>query len=302
MDGEANRMGSFSGLGKIKTISFEKTLSYLWLHIGVLLMAVNIHYFMAPNQFASGGLGGLSVVLQSYFPTIPLGGLMGLLNILFFLLGFAFLGFQFGLKTIYASFLLTFFVWMLGRLDPVYVPLSHDLFIQLVVGTLIAGLGLVLVLKQNASTGGMDLIAMIINKYFAIEIGKAVLMADCLISLAAIFAFGMEKGLYACFGVFLRGVVVDYFHDQLQMTKEVVIISEKCEHIKHYIIEQLHKSATLHSAIGAFSNDEKEVITIVLKRQDYIKLKKFIYKIDKNAFITVHNMNEVVGNNFNNVV
>ncbi len=302
MDGEANRMGSFSGLGKVKVITFEKTASYILLHVGVLLMAVNIHYFMAPNQFASGGLGGLSIVLQAMFPNMPLGGLMGLLNILFFLLGFAFLGFQFGLKTIYASFLLTFFVWGFGEIDPVSMPLSHDLFIQLVVGTLIAGLGLVLVLKQNASTGGMDLIAMILNKYFSIEIGKAVLMADCLISVAALFVFGVEKGLYACFGVFLRGIVVDYFRNQLQMTKEVVIISKKCEHIKQFIIENLHKSATLHTAKGAFSNDDKEVITIVLERQDYIKLKKFIYKTDKRAFITVHNMNEVMGSNFKNIV
>ncbi|MFT8322427.1 MAG: YitT family protein [Bacillus sp. (in: firmicutes)] len=285
-----------------KKVRIRSIWDLLLLHVGVFLVAVNIHFFLAPNHFAAGGLGGLSIVLHALFPQYSLGILMLVLNIILFSIGFIFLGFQFGLKTIYASFLLTFMVWVLQKYVPLNAPLSNDLFLQLVIGTLIAGLGIVLVFNQNASTGGMDLIAMILNKYFSMDIGKAVLLADCSISLLAVFAFGIERGLYACFGIFLRGIIIDYFNNQLTMTKEVVIISEECEQIKEFIIKNLNKSATVHSAKGAFTNNRKEVITIVLEKQDFIKLKKYIYKVDKLAFITVHNMNVVMGSGFKSAI
>jgi len=282
----------------MKKVNAKYIGNLLLLHAGVFLIAANIHFFMAPNQFASGGLGGLSIVLYAFFPNLSLGVVMLLLNIILFIVGFAFLGFQFGVKTIYASFLLTFFVWLLDYFYPMFQAFSDDLLLQLVIGTLIAGFGLVLVFNQNASTGGMDLIAMILNKYLAIDIGKAVLMADCFISLLAVFAFGIDKGLYACFGIFLRGIVIDYFTSQFNITKEVVVISEHWEQIQKYIIRELHKSATIHTAKGAFTNNRKKVITIILERKDYVKLKKYISQIDRKAFVTVHNMNEVIGTGF----
>ncbi|WP_445506368.1 YitT family protein [Niallia sp. 03190] len=285
-----------------KKVNASSIWNLFLLHVGVFLIAVNIHFFLQPNHFAAGGLGGLSIVLHALFPKYSLGILMLALNIIFFSLGFAFLGFQFGVKTIYASFLLTFIVWMLEKFYSLEAALSHDLFLQLVIGTIIAGLGLVIVFNQNASTGGMDLIAMILNKYFAIDIGKAVLLADCTICFLAIFTFGIERGLYACFGIFFRGIVIEYFSSQFRTKKEVVIISEECELIKEFIIKSLNKSATVHSAKGAFTNDRKEVITIVLEKQEFIKLKKYIYKVDKLAFITVHNMNVVMGSGFKNAI
>ncbi|PKG23194.1 YitT family protein [Niallia nealsonii] len=281
-----------------KKISTKIIGNLFLLHTGVFLIAVNIHFFMEPNHFASGGLGGLSIVLHAFFPDLSLGAVMLSLNLILFIIGFIFLGFQFGAKTIYASFLLTFFVWIMDHFYPMSKGFSEDLLLQLVMGTIIAGLGLVVVFKQNASTGGMDLIAMILNKYFAIDIGKAVLMADCLISLLAVFAFGIDKGLYACFGIFLRGIVIDYFTSQFNIAKEVVVISEKCDQIQEYIIHHLQKSATIHTAKGAFTNHSKKVITIILERKDYVKLKKYISQVDRQAFVTVHNMNEVIGTGF----
>jgi uncharacterized membrane-anchored protein YitT (DUF2179 family) len=223
-------------------------------------------------------------------------------NVVLFGLGFMFLGFSFGLKTIYSSFMLSFMVWLFGEVAPMAEPLSEDKLIQLMVGVLIAALGLVIVMKEGASTGGMDLIGMIFNKYFSIDIGKAVLFSDMIIVLLSIVAFGVENGLYALFGIVLRGVVIDYLIQQFSLTKEVVIISYKCDLIKNFIIENLGRSATVHEAKGAFSNEQKEVITIVLKRSEFHSLKKYINEIDKRAFISVHNMSEVVGNGFKSIV
>lgn len=272
------------------------------LHVGIALVAINIHFFLAPNQFAAGGLGGLTIVMHHFFPNVSIGLLMLCFNVVLFGLGFMFLGFSFGLKTIYSSFMLSFMVWLFGEVAPMTESLSEDKLIQLMVGVLIAALGLVIVMKEGASTGGMDLIGMILNKYFSIDIGKAVLFSDMIIVLLSIVAFGVENGLYALFGIVLRGVVIDYLIQQFSLTKEVVIISYKCDLIKNFIIENLGRSATVHEAKGAFSNEQKEVITIVLKRSEFHSLKKYINEIDKRAFISVHNMSEVVGNGFKSIV
>jgi uncharacterized membrane-anchored protein YitT (DUF2179 family) len=275
---------------------------FISLHVGIALVAINIHFFLAPNQFAAGGLGGLTIVMHHFFPNVSIGLLMLCFNVVLFGLGFMFLGFSFGLKTIYSSFMLSFMVWLFGEIAPMTQPLSEDKLIQLMVGVLIAALGLVIVMKEGASTGGMDLIGMILNKYFPIEIGKAVLFSDMVIVLLSIIAFGVENGLYALFGIVLRGVVIDYLIQQFSLTKEVVIISYKCDLIKHFIIENLGRSATVHEAKGVFSNEQKEVITIVLKRSEFHTLKKYINEIDNRAFISVHNMSEVVGNGFKSLV
>lgn len=280
----------------------KSILNFLYLNIGVLLVSINIHFFLAPNHFAAGGLGGLTIVLHHFLPHLSIGPLMVILNIILFGVGFAFLGFQFGLKTIYASFASSFMVWIMDKVTPLATPLSHDKLIQLIIGLLIAALGLVIVFNQNASTGGMDLIGMILNKYFSIDIGKAVLMADGIIVILSIIAFGFESGLYALFGIIFRGVAIDYFVHQFRLTKEVVIISNQCDQIKQFIVTELGRGATVHEAKGAFTDDKKEVITIVVERQEFVHLKKFVNKIDNQAFITVHDTSEVLGNGFRRAV
>lgn len=281
---------------------WKQAYHFLILHVGIALVAVNIHFFLAPNKFAAGGLGGLTIVLHHFFPNVSIGLLMLIFNILLFGLGFIFLGFSFGLKTIYASFVLSFLVWFFGNALPMAQPLSDDKLIQLIVGVLIAAFGLVIVMKEGASTGGMDLIGMILNKYFSIDIGKAVLSSDIIIVLLSIIAFGIENGLYSLFGIVLRGVVIDYLIQQFSLTKEVVIISYKCDLIKQFIVTNLGRSATIHQAKGVFTNEQKEVITIVLKRNEFNSLKKYIKEVDQRAFISVHNMTEVVGNGFKSIV
>ncbi|MCP8967768.1 YitT family protein [Ectobacillus ponti] len=277
----------------------DKLVKFLSLNLGVILMAINIHVFLAPNHFAAGGLSGLTIVLSHLAPTLSIGLWMLLLNIVLFLIGFWILGPQFGLKTIYASFALSGMVWLLGKLYPLAGPLSHDKLIQLIVGLIISGMGLALILQQNASTGGMDLIAMILNKYFAIDIGKAMFMSDFIIVILSMLTLGVESGLYSLFGVMLRGLVIDYFVQQFTMTKQVVVISSHCEPIRDFIVTQLKRSATIHEAKGAYTNEKKDVLTIVLERQELLQLKTYIHQVDHNAFITVHNTNEVMGNGFN---
>ncbi|RWZ58173.1 YitT family protein [Halobacillus fulvus] len=276
----------------------KKLWSFLLMNIGALGVAINVHFFLSPNDLATGGVSGLSIVLNNLFPGLSLGLIMTILNIILFIVGFIFLGFQFGAKTIYASFALSFMVWGLEAYFPMSQALSDDLLIQLIIGQIIAASGMAIVFHQGASTGGTDIFAMILNKYFSIDVGKGVLFSDIAIAASSILVFGPTVGMYAFFGVILNGLVIDYTLQQFDNNKEVVIISRESELVRHFIVHQLGRGATIHFAKGAFNQEDKEVITTILNRKDYTKLKKYMTSIDERAFITVHSMNEILGQNF----
>ncbi|WP_173917281.1 YitT family protein [Halobacillus sp. Marseille-Q1614] len=276
----------------------KKLLSFLLINLGAFAVAVNVHFFLSPNDLATGGVSGLSIVLNKVFPDLTLGTIMILLNIVLFIIGFIFLGFQFGTKTIYASFALSFMVWGLETFFPIQQPLSNDLLIQLIIGQIIAASGMALVFHQGASTGGTDIIAMILNKYFSVEVGKGVLFSDIAIALSSAFIFGPAIGMYAFFGVILNGLVIDYALQQFDDNKEIVIISRRSDEVREFIVQHLGRGATIHYARGAFNQEDKEVITSIMNRRDYSKLKKYMLAVDESAFITVHSMNEILGQNF----
>jgi uncharacterized membrane-anchored protein YitT (DUF2179 family) len=276
----------------------KKIFRFLFFNLGIFLVSFNIYLFLAPNQFAAGGLGGLTIVLHAIFPNLPIGLLMVLLNVLLFAIGFLFLGFEFGIKTIYASFASSLMVWGMEYFFSIVGPITDDKLIQLVIGTIISAFGLVIVLKQNASTGGMDLLGMIVNKYFLVDIGKSVLMFDFSIAILSIAAFGLENSLYAIFGIVFRSALIDYFAKQFSIRKEAVIVSRHCDLIKEFITNDLGRGATVYSAKGAFTNEQKEVIHTVVSHREFIKLKNYIHQIDEEAFITVHGATEVFDKRF----
>lgn len=277
---------------------FKKVLSFLVINLGVFCVAANVHFFLSPNNLATGGVSGLSILLNDIFPGLSLGLFMLITNIICFLLGFIFIGFNFGFKTIYTSFAVSFMVWGLEKFAPMNQPLSDDILIQLIIGQIIAAAGIAMVFYQGASTGGTDIFAMILNKYFSIDMGKGVLFSDIAIASSSVFVFGPQIGLYAFFGVILNGIVIDYALQQFDDNKEIVIISRESDMVRDYIVNELGKGATIHSAKGAFTQDSKEVITTILKRKDYMRLKRYISQIDQTAFITVHSMKEILGQDF----
>jgi uncharacterized membrane-anchored protein YitT (DUF2179 family) len=163
---------------------------FILINIGLLLVAAGVYFFLVPNDLAAGGVTGLSMVINSIVPQIPVGGLMLIMNVVLFIIGFIFIGSGFGVKTIYSSLALSGMVMAFEKLVPLKGPLTGDIFLELIFGILVSGAGMGVVFLNNASTGGTDIIAKILNKYFNINIGKGVLMADFFITLAAAFTFG----------------------------------------------------------------------------------------------------------------
>jgi uncharacterized membrane-anchored protein YitT (DUF2179 family) len=276
----------------------KKFKQYLLLNIGLLMVAGGIYYFLVPNDLAAGGVSGLAMVINHYFSTIPIGALMLAMNFILFITAFFVIGHQFAIKTVNSSFMLSGMIWALQKFFPIAKPITDDLLIQLIFGILFSGIGMAIVFNTNSSTGGTDIIAKIINKFFHVPIGKSILMTDFVVTLFAAITFGPRIGMYSLLGVIINGLVIDNVIEGLNISKQVVIITSQVEPIQDYIINVLERGATIYLAKGAYTNEAREVITVILNQKEFIKLRNFIKEIDKRAFITVSNVHEALGEGF----
>jgi uncharacterized membrane-anchored protein YitT (DUF2179 family) len=270
----------------------------LLITLGTFIVSLGITFFLIPAKLASGGVTGLAIVIQSVLPNIPIGAILLVLNVLLYVIGFIAIGPDFGAKTIYASFLLTGLISVLDAVFKLTGPLVPDPIVNLIMGVLISGVGLGIVFNQNASTGGTDIIAKVLNKRFGTDMGRALLMADLIVVVLASFVLGIELGIYALLGVVFNGYIIDNMIEGLRMKVSVSIISLKSEEIKRFIVEDIGRGATIYTAKGAYTSDEKEIITSVMDRKEFIRLKVFVKEYDPEAFIMISNVREVLGEGF----
>ncbi|MBP2033652.1 uncharacterized membrane-anchored protein YitT (DUF2179 family) [Clostridium algifaecis] len=266
------------------------------------LVAFGTYFFLAPCNIAAGGISGAAIIVNSIFPSIPIGLFMMFVEIFLFIIGIIIIGPVFGGKTIFCSFSISGMILVMQKVYPVVKPFSKDTLMQLIFGILICGAGMGIVFNKNASTGGTDIIGKIINKYTKISIGKCVLIPDIIVVTAASIVFGIDKGMYSILGILLNATIIDRVILTLNTYKHVAIISSNGTDIKNYIVDVLDRSATIYYAKGAYKNNDNEVITTVLNRKEFLKLKEYIVKVDDRAFITVNEVNEVLGEGFSSIL
>ena len=269
--------------------------NYLLITIGVLIVAFGICFFLIPADLATGGITGLAMVINEVAPAISIGQILLILNIILFIIGFLTIGKAFGAKTIYASFLLSGIIYVMDEFIKIDGPLVDDLFVNLIVGILIQGIGLGIVFNQDASTGGTDIIAKVLNKFFHFEIGKALLMADFVVVSLAAYSFGIELAIYAFLGIVMNGFIIDTAIEGFNLKVSVSIISKKTDDIQKFIVDVLERGATIYTAKGAYTMVDKEIVTSVMDKKEFIKLKTYIKEIDPDAFVMISNVREVLG-------
>lgn len=277
--------------------------AYGTLLLGALSIAIGLYFFWAPSDLAAGGVSGLAIVLKSLLPMVPIGIIIFVLDMILFTIGFIVLGKSFGARSLLCSLSVSIIMTVMELVWPNWKPISEDLLILLLFGSLFTSLGQAMVFNMNASSGGTDIIAKIITKYTALNIGTALMIADMVVVLLAMGTFGLEKGLYGALGVIITTNLIDYIISGLNIQKYVVIIPstvDKLELINHYILEKLERGATIYQAEGAYSKKAKKVITTVIDRREFIELKKQVVEIDALAFMTVQNLHEAVGEGFEN--
>ncbi len=275
--------------------------SFLLINLGLVLTAAGIHFFKVPNNFATGGVSGLAIVVRYFLPNISVGPLMMIINIILLIVGFALIGPSFGSKTVYSSFALSGMVWVLDQVNPLSKPLTGDTMLELVFAIILPAVGSAIVFNQDASTGGTDIVAKVLNKLTSIDIGKALLLADFAITIMAGLVFGIRIGMYSFLGLIMKGFLIDTVIEGINIRKQVVIISENPEAVREYIIKNLNRGATIHKATGAFTNEEKHIITTVVNRRQALSLRNYIREVDRKAFITITNTSETIGKGFRSI-
>ncbi|ACD51540.1 membrane protein [Clostridium botulinum] len=268
--------------------------------IGIILVALGNEYFFIPNNLAGGGITGIGIIINEFAPNISVGAITFILNAILLAISFIFINGDFGIKTIYASLGLSIMMWFIEKFcNP--VAITSDLIIATIFGTIIAAFGMALVFNQNSSTGGTDILAKILNKFFNLDIGKSLLIVDFIITFAAALVFGIDIGLYSMLSVIILGILVDNFIEGFNICKQVIIISQKNDEISKYIMDVLGRGCTFLKGTGGFTGNDSTVLYAVLSRNQFIKLKRFIQEIDTKAFITVGEVHEVLGEGFKDI-
>lgn len=281
-------------------MTWSKIKEYVFITFGIVLVAISVEYFFAPNDLAAGGVTGFAIVLNKFIPQLGIGTITLITNLILFVLAFAVIGGNFGGKTLFATIGLSIFMWIIENFLSPYA-ITNDLIIATIFGTLISAIGMAIVFNNNSSTGGTDILAKILNKFCHINIGTSLLIIDFIITLGAALAFGLDLGFYSMLSVILLGITVDRLIDGFNTRKEVLIMSSETEKISKFILEELFRGCTYLKGEGAYTGKEIKVIYTVLRRNEFIKLKSYIKGIDSNAFISVREAYEVLGEGFSEI-
>lgn len=265
---------------------------FLIITLGTLIVATSVYFFMMPLHITVGSGTALAMVASNFIP-LPVSVLSLILNIVLLLIGFLLIGPEFGAKTVYCSILMPLYLAVFEWLLPNFQSLTQDPLLDVICYILVVGIGLAILFPRNASSGGLDIVAKILNKYMKIDLGVAMSISGILVSLTSAFCYDTKTVVISVLGTFFGGILVDYFIFGMNIKRRVCIISPKLDVFVDFILHELHSGATLNEIIGAYDNTpRKEIITIV-DNQEYRKLMDFVRKEDPNAFVTVYAVSEM---------
>ena len=268
---------------------------YLVITLGIFIAAVAVYFFLVPSGVTVGSASGFGVVL-SYFIPLPLSVITFIINVVLLVIGFLVIGRDFGIKTVYSSLSLSVFLGIFEIIFPNQGPIMGDQFVDMICYLFVIAIGQAILFKCNASSGGLDIVGKIINKFFRIELGQAISIAGICVALMSALIPGAKANsvVLSLLGTYLSGIVLDHFIFGLNIKKRVCILSKKEDEIREFILHQLHSGATIYEAIGAYDNQKRREIIAIVDKNEYSKLMNFISKTDPDAFLTVYNVNEVI--------
>ena len=270
----------------------HNAVEFIIITFGALLAAAAIFFFMLPSNVAVGSGSALAMVLSNFIP-LPVSVLSLAINVILLILGFILIGNEFGAKTVYTSIMVPVFMGMFELIFPNFQSLTGEPMLDVLCYILVVGLAMAILFSRNASSGGLDIVAKIMNKFLRIDIGRAVSISGIAVALTSALCYDTKTVVLSVLGTYFGGMIVDHFIFGLNIKRRVCVISPKLDEIVEFILHELHSGATLNEIIGAYDNTpRKEVITIVDKNE-YRKLMDFVRKTDPKAFVTVYSVTEM---------
>lgn len=278
----------------------SKLKNFSLLTISTLIMAVGIYFFKFANNFTFGGITGIAVLVAKFLP-ISASDFSFVVNILLLIIGWIVLGKSFAEKTAYSTILLSVSLSLLERIYPMSHPLTNEPLLELIFAILLPALGSAILFNIGASSGGTDVIAMILKKYTSVDIGKGLMISDLIFTLAGFLVFNVKTGLYSLFCLIMRSALIDNFIESFNRSKYFHVVTSNATCICDFIQNDLQRGATIVNATGAFTGDDKYIILTVLSPSQAVKLRNFIKEQDPKAFLLVSNTSEIIGKGFHSV-
>lgn len=278
----------------------SKLKNFSLLTISTLIMAVGIYFFKFANNFTFGGITGIAVLVAKFLP-ISASDFSFVVNILLLIIGWIVLGKSFAEKTAYSTILLSVSLSLLERIYPMSHPLTNEPLLELIFAILLPALGSAILFNIGASSGGTDVIAMILKKYTSVDIGKGLMISDLIFTLAGFLVFNVKTGLYSLFGLIMRSALIDNFIESFNRSKYFHVVTSNATCICDFIQNDLQRGATIVNATGAFTGDDKYIILTVLSPSQAVKLRNFIKEHDPKVFLLVSNTSEIIGKGFHSV-
>lgn len=283
------------------TVNRDQLRSFLLINAGLVLVAAGIVLFKMPNNFVTGGVSGLAIVLSGLIPGISIvGPFMAAINVLLLILGFRLVGQKFGAWTVYASLALSGMVWLMEALVPLTAPLTSDPLLELLWSIILPGVGTALVFQENASSGGTDILAKILSVKTSLNVGQALFWTDFTVAGGAFLVFGVQTGLYSLLGLILKAVLIDLVIENLNVHKKLEIITSRPEELLEYILRDLKRGATLYPVTGAFTGTAYKMIHTVVSRRQAFLIRRELKTLDPQAFVNIITTSEIIGKGFRN--
>ncbi len=271
---------------------------YLMLTLGTFLVAAGVYFFKFPNHFNTGGVTGMAVILHAVVPAVSSSTFASVINLAFLVLGFVALDKGFGVRTVYCSVLFSAMLSGFEWLFPMAAPLTDQKMLELFFAVILPSLGSAILFNLQSSTGGTDILAMILKRFSSLDIGTSLLYVDVLIAASTLYFVGMEAGLYSVLGLVLKSVVVDSVIESLNRRKSFIAVTSHPQEVCGFITHTLNRSATCWKGEGAYSHEEKWVVLAALSRSQAVALRVYVKSADPHAFILVTNSSEIFGKGF----
>lgn len=275
-------------------------LEWVEMTAGSLLIAIGVYFFKVPNGFSLGGVSGIATLLGKVIPVsvVTPGMIMFALNVILLILGFIVIGKDTGIRTAYCSLTYSGFAWALEHIVVLDGPLTDQPFLELVYAILLSGIGSAIMFHCRASSGGTDIVALILKKFTSLDVGKALLCSDSLIAIAAFPIFGLQAGLFSILGLFAKAFLIDGVIENLNVCKSFMIITAHPEPVVDYILHVMGHSATTIDACGEYTRQSLKAVITVCRRSEAVRLRRFLRETDPEAFVIVESTSEIIGRGF----
>lgn len=262
------------------------------LTIAIAIIAVAVYFFLVPSHTSISSISGLGIVLSNFVP-LPLSAITMILNVVLLIIGFFTCGKEFGLKTVYTSVMLPVFLGIFENIFPNIGSITDSQELDVLCYILVVSVGLSILFNRNASSGGLDIVAKIINKYLHMELGKAMSLSGMCVALSAALVYDKKTVVLSVLGTYFNGIVLDHFIFDHNIKRRVCIITKKEEELRQFIVRDLHSGATIYEAIGAYNMEKRNEIITIVDKGEYQKLMKYINQEDPEAFITVYTVSDM---------